>query len=205
MRSTGSLALLIALAGCAPNEMGGTLVTGRLVDDETGKPVARSSIYVHAFDDAAKLQVSLDPSSDTDFALTMTGLSIDGRKIRVRIPDLSNTYELWEKTFEEQDGTLDLEVRLKPTHWVRLHGKLLWRDASGALRPIQEGDGNVRSAMVSAGRAGIRPGADGSYSVKAPRELLPVLTVNTNRTAHPKQIDLSAVTADDFEQDVILE
>lgn len=205
MRAACPLVLLTTLAACGGGPFGGgTRVTGRLVDDETGKPVARTTIYVHAFDDAAKLQVSAAPSSATDFALTMTGTSIDGRKIRVRVPDLSNTYELWEKTFEEQDGVLDVDVRLKPTHWVRLHGKVLWRDGD-KLRPLAEGDGNVRHAMVSAGRAGLRPGPDGTYSVKAPREVLKILTIDTNRSASPREIDLSGVTADDFEQDVTLE
>jgi hypothetical protein len=209
MGTCGRLFLLVGFAGLAACSGGvplgsGTRVTGRLVDDETGKPVARSTFYVHAFDDAAKLQVSLDPSDDTDFALTMGGTSVDGRRIRLRIPDLSHTYELWESTLEEQDGVLDVEVRLKPTHWVRLHGKVLWRDGD-RLRPIHEGDGNVRHAMVRAGPAGLRPDRDGSYSVKAPRELLPVLTIDTNRSAHPKEIDLRGVTEDEFEVDVVLE
>ena len=206
MRTRSSIVALLLLAGCsAGSSLGsGTEVRGRLVDAETGKPVPRSTFYVHAFDDAAKLQVSLDPDDDADFSLRMTGTSIDGRKIRLRIPDLSNTYELWEQTFEEQDGVLDVDVRLKPTHWVRLHGKVLWRDGA-VLRPLgEEKQGNVRNAQVSAGRVGLRPDAAGNYSVKAPRELLKVLTINTNRRAEPSEIDLSAFKGDEFEQDVTL-
>ncbi|MCE9637681.1 MAG: hypothetical protein K8T90_18430 [Planctomycetes bacterium] len=206
MRTLHSLVALLALIGCSGGgPLGsGTEVRGRLIDDETGKPVARSTMYVHAFDDAAKLQVSLDPDDDEEFSLRMTGTSIDGRKIRLRIPDLSNTYELWEQTFEEQDGVLDVDVRLKPTHWVRLHGKVLWRDGE-VLRPLgEEEQGNVRNAQVSAGRVGLRPDSAGNYSVNAPRELLKVLTINTNRNAHPKEIDLSGFKGDEFEQDVTL-
>lgn len=203
MRSHSTLVPVFAAALIVGCSGAGTRVTGRLIDDETGKPVARSTFYIHAFDDAAKLQVSLDPDDDTDFSLRVTGTSIDGRKIRLRVPDLSNRYELYEKTFEEQDGVLDVDVRLKPTHWVRLHGKVLWRDGK-VLRPIQEGDGNVRHAQVSAGRAGLRPDSDGNYSVRAPRELLKVLTINTNRAVHPKEIDLSGFKGDEFEQDVTL-
>lgn len=203
-RTHWTVLVLVAVPVAAGCSGGGTRVTGRLVDAETGKPVPRSTFYVHAFDDAAKLQVSLDPDDDADFSLRMTGTSIDGRKIRLRIPDLSNTYELWEQTFEEQDGVLDVDVRLKPTHWVRLHGKVLWRDGA-VLRPLgEETQGNVRNAQVSAGRVGLRPDAAGNYSVKAPRELLKVLTINTNRRAEPSEIDLSACKSDEFEQDVTL-
>jgi len=193
-------AAVTAGGACARDPGGpGTLLTGRLVDGETGRPVSRSTVWIHAFDDVAGRQESLRPSAGSDFALR-----IEGQEIRLRVADLSNTYELHQETLSARDGAIDVDVRLRPTHWVRLHGTVLWRDGA-RLRPLREGDANVRSAAVQAGRVGLAPDAAGTYSVKVPRELLKVLTINTNRAAYPKEIDLSGFAGDAFEQDVVLD
>ncbi len=203
------VALTAACTGHDPSAQGdtdgpaglGTRVTGRLIDDETGAAVSRTSIYVHAFHDADTTQVSLKPTNDPTFELT-----IPGDVIRLRIPDLSHEYELFEQTFTAQNGVIDVDVRLTPTHWVQVRGKVLWRDGD-QLRPVSEGDGNVRSARVSMGPGGhaLSLGADGSYTRRVPRQLLHVLTVNTNRSPNPREIDLAGFTGDEYEQDVILE
>ena len=189
------------LPGCTKQRSGSAVhVTVRLVDDETGKPVSRAGNYVHAFNDATGHQVSLDPADETEFELEMPA-----PEIRLRVPDRTNTYELFEEDFVAKDGVLDVEIRLRPTHWIRLHGTLLWKDTDGTLRPLSEGDGNVRKAALSAGRGvGFAPGSDGTYSVNAPREVLEIVSINTNYRHAPTRVDLSNETGDDYALDLVL-
>jgi len=189
------------LPGCTKQRSGSAVhVTVRLVDDETGEPVSRAGNYVHAFNDATGHQASLDPADETEFELEMPA-----PEIRLRVPDRTNTYELFEEDFVAKDGVLDVEIRLRPTHWIRLHGTLLWKDTDGTLRPLSEGDGNVRKAALSAGRGvGFEPGSDGAYSVNAPREVLEIVSINTNYRHAPTRVDLSNETGDDYALDLVL-
>lgn len=200
-RLTPLLVLTALLApGCAGDASSGTVrVTGRVVDAETGEPIERSHMYVHAFNDATGHQVSLKPTGSSEFELEMPD-----PEIRLRVPDLSDEYELYEERFVAEDGALDVTVRMQPTHWVRLHGTVLWRDADGTLRPTSEGDGNVRKARLSAGPVGFDTEDDGTYSVRAPRESLKILSINTNYHHTPRVLDLSDVTADDYEFHIVL-
>lgn len=192
------VAAALLLGGCAGEST--VRVTGQLLDAETGEPVPRTRIFVHAFNDAIGHQVSLEPNSETEFELEMPEPTI-----RLRIPDLSHEYELFEEDFVAEDGRLHVDVRLQPTHWVLLHGTVLWRDAEGALHPLSEGDGNVRKASLTAGQyVGFPTDADGRYSVRAPRKLLRVLSINTNYVHAPREVDLREVEDDEYELNFVL-
>jgi hypothetical protein len=197
------LALLAAsLAGCANGSAppGSVVVRGRIVDAETGEPVPRTSIHVHAFDDATKRKVSLAPEDDDAFELTAPAATV-----RLRVADTSGRYLLNEQTFTVAGGVWDGTVRMVPTHHVHLHGRILWRDGE-KLRPPSEGDGSVQHAFLGIGpKYGVRPAEDGSYSVRVPRELLPLRTVNTSRGPNPATLDLTGFEGDEKEYDIILE
>ncbi len=189
------------LSGCSePKPRTGVLVTGQLLDAESGAPVSRENIYVHAFNDATKTQVSVEPGGDAEFEL-----EIPAPEIRLRVADTTNVYELFEQDYVAKGGRLDVEVRLQPTHWVRLHGTILWRDGQGRLRPLSEGDGQVRDARLSAGReVQFDPDGDGEYSVMAPREALEISTINTSYVSNPASVDLSGVTGEEHKLDLVL-
>jgi hypothetical protein len=197
------LFLAATLAGCtaATAPPGSVVLRGQLVDAETGKPVPRTSIYVHAFDDATKRQVTVNPDEDEDSFELTTQWPV----VRLRVADKSKEYELNEQTLTVTGSAWNGTIRLVPTHRVLVRGRVLWRDGD-KLRPPSEGDGGVRHAQVSFGRAGGVPLADdGSYRVRLPRQSLPILTINTSRKPAQKSLDLSAVQGDEFAFDVILE
>ena len=54
------------------------------------------------------------------------------------------------------------------------------------------------------GRQGLDPGADGTYTEKAPRALLEILTINTSYHQTPRQVDLRGDLGDAYRLDVIL-
>jgi hypothetical protein len=203
--------ILIAFAvlmgtSCANGESArtGTRVTGRLVDGETGMPVSRRTFWVHGFNDEVDHQVSLEPADESTFSM-----ELPTRDVRLRIFDMERKYELFERMYAAAEGSLDVEVRLAPTHWIRLHGKVLWRDGAN-LRPPREGDENVRSVMVhvsSSGSSSFRLdlARDGSYSERVPRDLLSILTIDTSRGPTPRQIDLRDATEDERQLDIVLE
>ncbi len=80
------LFLPLVLEGCAGKEAGSGdfLVRGRLLDDETGLPVSRSTIYVHAFNDSTGFQVSLEPADSSEFGARVS-IAEDG-SYSVRVP-----------------------------------------------------------------------------------------------------------------------
>ena len=196
-----SLLLAALLAACAAAPPPGSVVLrGNLVDAETGEPVSRRTVYVHAFDDATKRQVSLSPDADEDSFELMAPAAT----VRLRIADTSKRYELNEQTFTVSGGAWNGTIRMVPTHFVRLHGRILWRDGD-KLRPPSEGGGDVQHGFLGIGRAHVRPEDDGSYSARVPRELLRVLTVNTSRAASPSTLDLTGFEGDEKQFDIILE
>jgi hypothetical protein len=121
---------------------------------------------------------------------------------------VSHEYEVFEQNFTATGGVLDVEVRLKPSHWIVLHGKVLWRDGA-KLRPIRDGDGNVSHALISIHQQDsaemLSLADDGSYCVRVPREALRICAVDTNRAPNPNAIDLRGATEAERQFDVILE
>lgn len=194
------VATLLALqahfvVACITQETCGQVrVLVRLVDDETGEPVSRNGNYVHAYNDAQDLSVMLEPGDGERFELCM-----QEPEVRLLIPDSSGFYERFEQSFAAKDGLLDIEVRLKRTHWIRLYGTMLWEDASGDLHPLSEGSGNIRHVFLSGMPSGSDLSGDGQYSVRKPRELLKFLSVNTSYHHSPREIDLRGVTEDEYE------
>lgn len=192
--------LLASCKGEAPGD-GDILVTGRLVDDETGRPVPRTTIYVHAFSDAVRKQVSLDPGEGSEFSLRLPT-----RNVRLRVADIGDEYALWERTFTVDGDILEQEVRLKPLHWIRLHGRILVDDGTGP-RPLPRGDGGIGSrAMVSFSPGGRMHEdlSDSSYWVRVPRQRVRVSCLNSAEMPTEREIDLTGATEVEREYDVIL-
>ena len=183
-------------------------VRGRLVDAEGGQPVLRKRIWVHGFNDEADCAVSLERDEDASSFV----LRLPERKIRLRVSDGEHVYALFEKNFTAPErGPLDVEVRLEPTHWIVLHGRILCRDGD-VLTPVKREaseDGRIRmggSPIIVIGPASwVAYDDDGNYSVRVPRELLQITTLDTNRVANPRQLDLRGVKEDERAWDVILE
>ena len=196
-----ALLVPLLLLGCAGDPSSGAIqVRGRIVDAETGEVLSRQSIYVHAFNDAIGHQVSLRPEDATDFELEMPQA-----EIRLRVPEQTNAYELFEETFVAENGVLDVTIPMQPTHWVRLHGTVLFQDADGILKPVKQGDGNVRKARLSAGpKVSFRTDENGNYSILVPRERRKILSINTNYAHSPTEFDLTDVTADEHEFHIVL-
>jgi hypothetical protein len=201
------LAILgVSVAACAGDAppADGVRVTGRIVDAESGLAVPRDHVFVHGFSDDVKAQVSLRPETGT----APFSLDLPTRNVRLRVADTTKQYELWEQTFTADAATLDREVRLVPTHWVLVHVGVRWRDGD-KLRPLEEGDGNVRKASLA-----FSPSADSSsydhmgsssYSVRLPRRKYDVLLINTNRSVSPKTFDLSGVAGEETTAEFVLE
>ncbi|QDV09244.1 hypothetical protein Poly30_48010 [Planctomycetes bacterium Poly30] len=196
------LLTLLACAGCNSDVPGsGSIrVSGRLIDAETGQSVSRETFYVHAYVDGTGERVSLDPARGDDF-----GFRMSQPEIRRLVADKADQYERFEGTFTASGEVLDVDVRLKPTHWVRAHGTVLWRDDKGRLRPLRDGDELVRAARPHIGGRLLHPDADGNYEQLLPRELHELLAINTSYGPVPSEVDLRGVTEEDYPLDVVLE
>jgi hypothetical protein len=193
-------------SGCGP---GNIEVRGRLVDAETGAPVKRDRVYVHAFNDATKVQVSLEP----DKTASSFELRLPSPEIRLRVYDMDRVHALFEKNFTAPaDGKLDVEVRLEPTHWIRLHGHFYYRE-DGKVRPVDHGEPSIDnrpriggSPIIHIGpRSSVYYDDDGAYSLLVPRELLKIGMVDTPCHPVPAELDLRGATGDEREFDLYLE
>jgi hypothetical protein len=199
-------AVALAAAACAaePPPPSGVRVSGRILDSETGLPVPRDHVWVHGFSDDAGAQVSLKPESgDAPFSL-----DLPTRSVRLRVVDASRKYEVWERTLSADGPSLETDVHLVPTHLVLVHVIVRWRDGA-ALRPLSDGDGNVRQAMLSFSDTGsgsdVEHAGAGEYSLRLPRKTLRVLVVDTNRHATPNTLDLSGFQGDETTAEFVLE
>jgi hypothetical protein len=198
---------LTLLAACGSNEAAdrdAVHVAGRLIDGESGKPVTRAGIWVHAFRDEIKAQSTAEPDANrSDFELTLPG---PAASVRVRVADSTNAHELFEQTFAVTGNALDVDVKLVPTHWLRLHGRIQWRDGD-RLRPASEGD-DVFGHGLFLWRAGA-PGVDvpqrDEYSVLVPRELLRPAALCTEHRLAPVEIDLRGATEAERRVDLVFE
>jgi len=192
--------IVVRESGCGP---GNVEVRGRLVDAETGAPVPRDEFYVHAFNDAEKLHVTLDPDA-TESAFRV---HLPSPQIRLRVFDHARRYELFEERFTAPaDGELDVGVRLVPTHWIRLHGHIYYRSGD-RLRPVDRGDGSMGGCpLIHIGpRSWVNYDDDGAYSILVPRELLKIRMVDTPCHPVPAELDLRGATGDEREFDLYLE
>lgn len=184
-------------------------VTGRLLDAETGRPVSRAKIWIHGFNDdpadpahrsLPKQQRSLAPGDATTFEFNLVEPTI-----RLRVADGEHVYELFEQELTARDGRLDVDVRLTPTHWVRLHGRVFWRE-NGKLEPFVPTRSRWRGATICLSRGNSpEPDDRGNYSVLVPRELIKVLTIDSPRRVEPHEIDLRAERGDERAQDFVFE
>lgn len=184
-------------------------MTGRLLDAETGRPVSRARIWIHGFNDdpddpayrrPPKQQRSLAPDDETVFEFNLVEPTI-----RLRVFDKENVYQRFEQTLAAQDGRLDVDVRLTPTHWVRLHGRVFWREG-GRLEPFVPRHGRWLENEICLSRGNpLDPDEHGCYSTRAPRELLKVMTISSPRRVTPREVDLRDERGDDHVQDFVFE
>jgi hypothetical protein len=191
--------LALASVGCnagpekpaAPAAGANVRVTGRLLDARIGKPVARTRLWIHGFNDEVKAQASLKPEEGS----TAFELFLPTPHVRLRIADKSDEYVLFEQSYEASDGRLDIDVRLQPSDWIVLRGRILWDDEA-TLRPFERDAPKVGDARFYFGRSGsLQIDNDtGTYSARLPRELAVIRAVNTSFTLHPKSIDLTGAT-----------
>jgi len=119
----------------------------------------------------------------------------------VRVADGPTPIELYEKTFKEQDGVLDVDVRLKPTHlWSVCHAACCGATAPRCVRS-RRATGTCVDAMVSARRAELPPGQQRLRTpVKRRAELLKVLLIDTSCRATPKENRPVGVRATSFDR-----
>jgi hypothetical protein len=195
------LGLSPGLAACARDAVpaGGVRLVGRIVDDATGKPLPRDTLWIHGFTTTPKHQESLSPGS-ADSAFEMV---LPARDVRLRVSDKSSEYLLWEKAFTASGPTHHVEVRLVPTGYVRLHGFVMRRDA-GRLAPFPVTGEIGGRPGVFVGSHGLDFREDGSYSERVPRARHELRTINTALEVFPKDVDLSAEKGSDVRFDVVL-
>ncbi len=174
-------------------------VSGRLVDVETGRSVSRRSFYIHGFDDATGEQVTLDPSEGSEFAFNTTSPIV-----RLRIVDKEHKYKVYERSHTEWGDGIKLEAALRPTHFVRVHGRVLMGGSKDDLQPVPQS--SVIGAMPFVSLDGRHLGYDssGHYSIRLPREQLELRTTNFGGEVHPKELDLRHVTSNELQLDVTL-
>jgi hypothetical protein len=180
---------------------GAVRVTVRLIDAETRRPVPRLELWVHGFNDAIDAQSSLWPGDER----STFELWLPEPEVRLRIADRTDQYELFERRFVAEGQRLDLEVELQPTHWIRLHGRVLWDDG-GTLRPVGfTPPRKVGNPMISIGPSGeIDRDGEGRYSVRVPREELTTNVVSSALRVHPPRLDLRGATETERELDLVL-
>lgn len=180
---------------------GAVRVIARLIDAETHRPVPRTSLWIHGFNDALDAQASLEPGVD----LASFELWLPAPELRLRIVDKTDEYVLFEQRFVADGPRLDLEIALQPTHWIRLHGRVLWDDG-GTLRPVgYEGNPVVGPPMISIGRAGgVHSDDDGRFSIRVPREELETDVISSRLRVHPRRLDLRGATEAERALDLVL-
>lgn len=204
-----TLILLLCSCGCTGRGAGTVIVTGHVLDAETGKPVAREGIWIHVFRAGSSSPASAEPDADrSDFAIELDTLGsaagTAGTIVRLRVADSTRAYETLEREITLTGGALDIDVRLVPTHWLRLHGRVLWRDGTN-LRPVRDGSPDVENAQVHIGPHNLWAAGSETYSILVPRELLRPSTVNTNHRVVPHEIDLRGATEAERALDLVLE
>ena len=204
------VALALAASGCGARVAGhgDYVIRGSLVDSETGAPVSRKDVYVHAFNDEIKRQTSLDPEDSAAFTVRMPRPAV-----RLRVAEMTGRYRLEETTLTVPPEGLDHVVRLVPTHYILMKGRFLVREGVQWVPvPPQRRDGAIGGrplpsflleGEVPAGfRVTFRE--DASYEVRLPRARVRVQVLDTPLTPDPKSIDLTGVKEDVVVRDVHL-
>lgn len=192
--------LLVVSTGCStvPGE-GNVRVSGRLVDMETGRDVSRRNMIIHAFDDQAGEQVTLGKAKGSEFVFNTTS-----PLVRLRIVDTSHEYKLYEGGHIEFGDGIKLEAGLRPTHFVRVHGRVLMGSNHDSLRPIPSSPIIGATPFVHIGDRKLSPDSNGYYSTRLPRRLHRIQTINFGGTVHPYELDLRDYAEDEVQVDVTL-
>lgn len=182
---------------------GGYLLTGTIVDSETGAPISRRDIFVHAFNDSIDLEISLEPADESTFTVRLPL-----PEVRLRIADKSDQYHLFESRIDIPVAGLNHQVQLVPTHFVRLHGQLLTIE-NGVWKSKAPGAGHFGISFALDGdRPGIWPctlSSSASFEVHLPRDRLRIFLIDTELSPNPSCIDLTGIGTDLVELEIRLE
>lgn len=190
---------------------GGVRVAGRIIDDETGAALSRERTWVHGFIDATGSQVSAKPAPDSGFELVLPG-----RDVRLRVARDDGAYvSPWETRFVATSDLLDVEVRLVPTHYLVVRGRILRREG-GVDRPLHKGElpGKVGISLHPVtptppgpggyGVGGLRIDAQGAFEALVPRAKYRVVTINLGDDIAPREVDLSGAQGPEHRVDFVL-
>jgi hypothetical protein len=206
-------ALCPLLGGCGDSDGPGDVdtsgqcrVSGRLLADEGGAEVSRETLYVHLYADGVGLHKTINPGPGTTFeALMPQG------EVRVRVFDADHVYALFEDVVKLAGATQTLELRLKPSNYIRLHGRVLDAATGEPITP-SDPDGTAGSTVafyfqhsgMPLHTGTVSPAADGSYSLKVPRGVITILAVNTAKKLKLDTVDLTGDAGDDRTFDIEL-
>jgi len=206
--------VFLALSSCGPRFAGhgNYEIRGSLVDAETGAPVSRKEIYLHVSNDAIKDQTAVEREDESTF--TVRVLRPD---VRLRVYDPTNQYQLYETRLIVPKPGLDTVVRLVPTHYVVLKGRLLV-DKDGSWVPIPEPEYVPGAPHLIGGQpllsfdwegggtswSAFHVDENGAFEVRLPRALVRVVVLDTGLNHDPPFIDLTRSTVDVIERDIHL-
>jgi len=191
MRRLAIAAALLALAACGgprPRGEGDYLLEGTVRDAKTGEPVARDTLYLHFFCDGIDHQVTLDPSSETEYAVRMPQPTV-----RVRVADTDDAYHLYERTVEIEGKSRTLDLPLEPTGFVLLRGRVVdAADGSAVPRGADGGHGPLLYLSGDGWSEGpVSLEEDGSFTLRVPRAKIEIRAVDTARSIANPDLDLT--------------
>lgn len=209
------LAVCLLLAACG-DEGGGAApssrpyeVEGRLLDAETGAEVSARTIYLHFFCDEVKWKLSLDPEDTPYYAV-----KVPRARVRVRAHDQERTYAAFERELVLEEGKQTFDIRLQPTHYVRLHGRVVDGATGKPIPPATPGERETlgdrvlfyfQHEGVPCHPGTVAPADDGSYALKVPRGVIKILAVNTAQRLKVSEVDLTGIEGDEHVFDIVLE
>ncbi|HTF90981.1 MAG TPA: hypothetical protein VK843_21380 [Planctomycetota bacterium] len=214
MRSSSMVVCIVclALSACATNHAAKSdyVIRGSIVDAETGAPIAHKDLHIDAFDDAQQWWKSPEAGDEATF-----NLRLPQSDAWLVVRDFTNRYQLYQTKIAVPPPGLDFVVRLEPTHFVVLKGRMLvekdgaWVAAPASVRasevkPVLRGGPLLSLHWMQGGSNVIDVRPDGSFEVRVPRARVEAMVVATPLTTEPRYLDLTGETADVIERDIHL-
>jgi hypothetical protein len=185
------------------------------IDTETGERVSRRDLWVEVHNDGSEVDVEIERAVASTFIVRMPE-----PEVRLRIGDYTDRYREYETTLLVPPTGLDHVVRLIPTHFVLLKGRLLERER-GAWVPMRlpPNDGMLHgwpqlhldlddeqldseSAQPRASWS-ISPKDDSSFELRLPRKRLRLDgAINTALAPETPVLDLTEFVGDVLQLDI---
>jgi hypothetical protein len=166
----------------------GRVVRGSVVDADTGAPVACEHLTVEALDAVTGRGPAARVGPDARFVVAASAA------VRLVVRDASDAFAPYEAALDVPEAGADHRVRLRPTNYVLLRGRVLWRDGAVADVPIAIGDG-------------LRPVArrpDGTYEVRLPPTRHAVRALDGRCRLLTREIDLGLIATDAWNANIYL-